>query len=229
MPSRRPSAEKPSRTSERLQLGKAAEASKQSAAPQGVSKRKRFRRPRQRKSCHLFKLPAELRNIIYRHVLVSGEEIKLKPKGPGEPALLRVCRGVRKEARSIYYTENKFRLSITAFNGVAFTHFARQYRIYRHLRPQGNSNITFLIDNDPHWENLVAWVKDYFLWAGLRPDLEVKTRPSDHIVNAAFNLADAVPHWGYYGWATVEKSLEAFRDGLKGTCSPWVRNYDKED
>ena len=54
-----------------------------------ANKPKRFRRPRQRKNCgFLNKLPGEIRNRIYRYAL--PEELDVTPKGPGEPALLRM-------------------------------------------------------------------------------------------------------------------------------------------
>ncbi|KXT01876.1 hypothetical protein AC578_2158 [Pseudocercospora eumusae] len=63
----------------------------------------------------LLRLPAELRNNIYRYALISKSGIVIKDAA-GEvhnpPALLRVCRQINKEAESIFWAENSFRLSL---------------------------------------------------------------------------------------------------------------------
>ena len=65
----------------------------------------------------LLKLPAELRNRIYRTALVSSDALDVtdKPR-PTEPALLATCKQIRTEALGIYYSENSFLLSINIFN-----------------------------------------------------------------------------------------------------------------
>lgn len=62
----------------------------QTSAASGINKPKRFRRPRQRVSCKILKLPGELRNRIWRHAIVSANVVQMTTKGPGEPALLRM-------------------------------------------------------------------------------------------------------------------------------------------
>lgn len=103
----RKSAAEPSRRSERVQLSNAIKVSEQEVCElqpivsraqliceqaklkAGVTKKKRFRRPRQRVGCRLLNLPGEIRNSIYRFALVEPEKLDIKPDGPGEPSLLR--------------------------------------------------------------------------------------------------------------------------------------------
>ncbi|KXS99159.1 hypothetical protein AC578_9821 [Pseudocercospora eumusae] len=63
-------------------------------------------------------LPAELRNDIYRLTLTSEEPIHLMDgkllDGPGEPALLAVCKQTRHEATRIWYEENAFEYEETS-------------------------------------------------------------------------------------------------------------------
>lgn len=55
------------------------------------------------------KLPAELRNRIYRLVLVQPYGIDVsRIRAPNEPALLATCSQVREEALAVYYSENIF-------------------------------------------------------------------------------------------------------------------------
>ncbi|KXL44733.1 hypothetical protein M433DRAFT_270802 [Acidomyces richmondensis BFW] len=59
----------------------------------------------------LLGLPGELRNKIYRHVLVSPRQpLRVKQQTCNQPALLQTCTQARYEALTIYYLENRFRL-----------------------------------------------------------------------------------------------------------------------
>ncbi|KAI7282140.1 hypothetical protein KC345_g3695 [Hortaea werneckii] len=60
----------------------------------------------------LMRLSPEMRNRIYREVLVSGPIVRMTDTyGNGEwspPALLHTCRRIRREASGIYYSMNSF-------------------------------------------------------------------------------------------------------------------------
>lgn len=57
------------------------------------------------------KLPGELRNKIWRDLLVSPEPVDVTNRTHAtEPAILATCQQVRQEATSIYYSENTFSL-----------------------------------------------------------------------------------------------------------------------
>ena len=60
----------------------------------------------------LDKLPGELRNRIYCSVLISLGNICIHDGNYEQPALLRTCTMIRKEASEIYYGENKFVLKV---------------------------------------------------------------------------------------------------------------------
>lgn len=67
----------------------------------------------------LHKLPAELRNGIYRMALVSEEPLMICRGGKnvlGRTALLRTCRQIRSEATGIYY-ENAFHITCGSGGG----------------------------------------------------------------------------------------------------------------
>lgn len=57
----------------------------------------------------ILKLPGELRNRIFRAVLIATEPIPMKhTTGPREPTFLAVCKQIRHEALDIWYEENDF-------------------------------------------------------------------------------------------------------------------------
>ena len=65
----------------------------------------------------LHKLPAEMRNRIYREVLVDPECVFIEDAEDfQEPPLLQTCRQIRQEAITIYYRENYFCICAEGFN-----------------------------------------------------------------------------------------------------------------
>lgn len=122
------------------------------AAAQPI-KPKSFRRPRQRKGCHLLNLPGELRNQIFDFAVVEPSAIRVTSKGLDQPALLKTCRQIRREAGTIYYGSNEFDICLERYNGAAFVPFARQARRFD-TRYQEQS-IRFIFDFNPDWDNVV--------------------------------------------------------------------------
>ena len=132
-----------------------------------VTKPKKFRRPKQRKSCKFLQLPGEIRNHIYQAALVETDEIVITKKGPSQPALLRVCRQIRREARGIYYTANKFAVKIERFEGAPLVPFSEQHAIW-----SGGANLIIRMVGRPCWVNFLAWLKEYHSKLELRPEMD---------------------------------------------------------
>ena len=55
-------------------------------------------------------VPGELRNQIYRMVLLFEVKIKVSKGNFSEPALLSTCHQIRKETMKIYYIENRWEI-----------------------------------------------------------------------------------------------------------------------
>ncbi|KAF7192407.1 hypothetical protein HII31_06439 [Pseudocercospora fuligena] len=71
--------------------------------------------PRSTRVLTFFMLPGEVRNQIYREVLVDGQRVTLDRKDVFERTrLLRTCRRIRREASSIWYAENRFLVLLSA-------------------------------------------------------------------------------------------------------------------
>lgn len=67
----------------------------------------------------LFKLPPELRTMIYRFALIDDQEIAITESGGfPEPELLSVCKTVRSEAYKVFYYENIFCCVVEHFSPV---------------------------------------------------------------------------------------------------------------
>ena len=60
----------------------------------------------------LLKLPAELRNVIYRYSLIKQGDARIQLRDLRPSALLYTCRQIRYEASSIYFSENNFVLTV---------------------------------------------------------------------------------------------------------------------
>ena len=73
-------------------------------------------------STFLDKLPAELRNEIYRLVLVAEDEIEVLPQNiHNRTALLKTCQQTRQEALMLFYASNTFSTTYTYLNGSKVT------------------------------------------------------------------------------------------------------------
>lgn len=158
----------------------------------------------------LLSLPPELRNRIYRYVLVTRKKIRIKKVSqlPAEPPLLRTCRLVRQEARAIWHCENVFHFSIKASDASHFIAWCRRSK----LHSEGHHAVR--IDNVVNWDNLKAWLEAYYAdeCGGLR--LVGDSHPSDvgaHMFNAAVEMFGAG-----LDWADAEKVLDHVIEAFKG-------------
>ena len=59
----------------------------------------------------IFRLPPELRTIIYEHVLVSDRRVHITEDFE-QPALLRTSRQLRSETYGIWHGRNKFQIDV---------------------------------------------------------------------------------------------------------------------
>ncbi|KAK5716050.1 hypothetical protein LTR15_009875 [Elasticomyces elasticus] len=62
-------------------------------------------------NCLFFKLPAELRNRVYEHVLLFKHEEFILAKRQPPPPILRTCSQIRSEGSIMYYGSNVFVIS----------------------------------------------------------------------------------------------------------------------
>ena len=109
--------------------------------------------------CRLLQLPGELRNRIYRDVLLDVQRLKVPQIGFHEPGLLRTCRAIRKEAEPIFLLENKFYNFIVDHDAVALEPLAK--KCVRVKKQYGaRPDIAFSMQEAPNWPNLLQCLKE---------------------------------------------------------------------
>ncbi|KAK5127466.1 hypothetical protein LTR85_006805 [Meristemomyces frigidus] len=102
----------------------------------------------------LLSLPPELRNIIYRHVLVEPSNIVV-PHGtlpPPQPGLLRSGKQVRREAIKIYYTENVFTFRLRNYDASTYHKWAGKSILHQ------KAPVKWKFHGSPNWANLLQWL-----------------------------------------------------------------------
>ena len=160
---------------------------------------------------HLLGLPGELRNRIYRYVLVSDETIHIDPDCFQQPALLRTCTQVRNETSSIYYKENDFEFEVLEFNISALMSWWQHGRSHYQVAPPPASYCE--IDEIGTRADLLSWLRRAhrgdvpFFVAGERSVWWMKNIA--HFFKTVRILGDETP------WEKVVKVLENEIDAMK--------------
>lgn len=93
-------------------------------------------------TCPLLALPAELRNHIYRGVLVAKGPVKITAQSYKQPPLLQARDMIRAETLSLYYGGNLFHLTMHGFVSTAAATWWQHSSIARHLR-RHHSNVKY--------------------------------------------------------------------------------------
>ncbi|KAK3723664.1 hypothetical protein LTR37_001545 [Vermiconidia calcicola] len=164
---------------------------------------------------HLLGLPAELRNQIYRYLLL--------PPGPGrvqidgsrshQPGLLRVCRMIHREGISIYYTDNAFTLVVQDFNVLPVQPFYELKRKYSNT----DEGMTIYVSGQANWDNLLEWCKAIHGkgMVGAGDSIGDERLGLDAVMNTVFNMLEVE-------WVIVEKVLIGMRKLLAARDKRWA-------
>ena len=164
---------------------------------------------------NLFTIPGELRNAIYRYVLVEDEqdEIQIDDSNHVQPALLRTNAQIREEASKIYYEENRFVVKICDLKlAPQLEHWVWR----RTKRPQPD----MLYDGNRSWKNFKEWLRMYWRKLDVTAVDPVAEYYDGNIViyQQAFYLVDAMSR---SSWKTVDKALEAFKTAVDAREPFW--------
>ena len=79
----------------------------------------------------LLRLSGELRNKIYREVLVDQKSVKVTTTGVPEPAFLLTCKQIRREGMDVFYGENRFRIPAPRYDSTTLMHWGEKVRKMR--------------------------------------------------------------------------------------------------
>jgi hypothetical protein len=179
----------------------------------------------------LFKLSPELRNKIYRLVLVivpdyddydPGFEIIVdKATGIPEPALLLSNKVIRSEASGIFYYENNFSCNVTDFDPAPMLLLRSKFTMPFSRHPM---NIEVVLDHGSvDWKNLVSWV--HMCHEGKCAPLIVQDdlmefRCESRVLEAMFEVATGCPEMSS---STLQKVIEPLRYVLAEHNDLWMQ------
>ena len=174
----------------------------------------------------LLSLPPEIRNRIYRAVLVDEEgPIYVKPdeKLPAAPGLLQTCRVIRKEAITIYYQENRFVFDVEDFD---VSEYVEWFRTKRQYHPE----TCLEMDPSTNWENLLVWLKVFFQKGIPRPAPGFTTDKSEwssiDVASMIFEMVATKRSAPGTRWAEVVDMLENVHKILCFYEASWEVNAD---
>lgn len=127
--------------------------------------------------CRLLGLSAELRNKIYRDVLLEKNWIQVDTRGwPApvravrtdtnvfaQPGLLRTCRQIRAEASSIYYLMNTFGFDVLDCDAEKVIAFCKQSGVHWKTMRLDTMIGTYCVSSPDEvvWSNLWTWLEAY--------------------------------------------------------------------
>ncbi|KAK3653160.1 hypothetical protein LTR56_004696 [Elasticomyces elasticus] len=117
----------------------------------------------------LARLPGEMRNRIYRLVLISNSNIRINHTGPSHPPLLLTCRAIRAESFVIYWKENQFVVPIPNYDSDLCIrwHTWRCYLESTYRLSVDSRGVDCCPDdldaalNGDSWNNLIEWLERY--------------------------------------------------------------------
>ncbi|PPJ54496.1 hypothetical protein CBER1_02475 [Cercospora berteroae] len=187
-------------------------------------------KPSSQDASPFFSIPGELRNRIYRLVLVKEHDVLVSHTGYTRSGLLGVCQQIAAEATAIYYEENTFQSLVTDYDSQVM------YDLCRHLNAMKQRGLSVRIQGTfslnswsptPSWKNLMLWLKRYFhrevtcgmVWGPIAARLLLRDEITFYTIGAMFSTAKALTD--KVSWDTVEKALETSRQTLIHIDPAW--------
>ena len=177
--------------------------------------------PATKSSSPFMDLPGELKNRIYSYSLVRPNNIEITAANwpTHQPALLKTCKQIRTEALSIFYNENDITANIDDWCPVVKNACHTLWDRYE-LK---TAKLSHYFTGKAHWENLVAWLKAFFLGTmrGIS-DVVNKSRALERkTVGVMFLMATTAKN-NNMPWADLEQLLLAQRGLLAKGDGRWL-------
>lgn len=176
--------------------------------------------PPVRSSNPLLGLPAELRNRIYRFALVQPKTIDLDETKwhTHQPAVLKTCKQIRREALGLFYFENKFCATIHDWDPSVKDKFSRLMTKYNTKSPQ----LCHWFSGDPNWSNLLEWLRAVHeaRIGGIGDCVGKERSQARKIVGILFMIARRTR--AKLSWPEVVRLLEAHREVLGQIDVKWL-------
>ncbi|KAK4549861.1 hypothetical protein LTR36_005162 [Oleoguttula mirabilis] len=171
--------------------------------------------------CALLSLPPELRNRIYRFVLVESDDIHVAATGPlpVEPGFLRTCSQVRNESSAIYYKKNKFNFVVKNHNARLYVQWAEAS--FKHY----TSNHSFTIFSSTNWPNLLTWAKDYYS-CKCHGVASVKAGNEPVAIGHVHSMVEKLRNCPGITWDDAQQMLGDMRQALGTQDKGWLDDDD---
>ncbi|KAK3643724.1 hypothetical protein LTR56_010029 [Elasticomyces elasticus] len=178
--------------------------------------------------CHLLALPAELRVKIFEFSLKRSKTIKVDSSGLSVPGLLSVSIRVRNEAIYIYYSTNRFRISIRDCNVEPVVPFIKNLQKYfkvprdYQIRNPEVGLVKISLRGVPSWPNLMKWIRlsyDREISWWFLVDVNTIYRDKKRVWNV-FTTARKMKMAGL-PWETARGVLRTLRANLKDADPRW--------
>ncbi|KAF2771335.1 hypothetical protein EJ03DRAFT_38981 [Teratosphaeria nubilosa] len=177
-------------------------------------------------TCYLLELPGEVRNKIYRKVLVEDYKqypgfvtISIPVQRSTVPGLLLACKQIRDETVPIYYCENAFGIQCPDFDCAQSMWFCtkRKHLMQKHrLRRldqspwtrDGAIEVYYKFTGTSSWRNILVWLENFHADKADNPfqgDLDYTD-----IDTALDGLFEAVAELRDLTWVRVKRVVESF-------------------
>ena len=172
--------------------------------------------------CRLLQLPPEVRSKVYREVLIRNGAILVMPNVK-QPAVLRCCVQIRREAISYYYTLNTFRFKMSQYEIARRGYFSKLIEKFSLLGASTNFTVRYSYTMQPDWANLYEWLK--LIHEGT---VALVPRPNLYSLRThGANMLDAMPAFQIVQmlldqpWASVTEGLTRLRRAIIGRDPRW--------
>lgn len=164
-------------------------------------------------------IPGEIRNLVYRKVLVQ-RKIHIGPSDrPGQPALLQVNSQIRQEAIQIYYRENRSKWEIYAFNADDYMNW------YQSSPHRANAKLSLVLDGPLNWDNLLRWIEAWFEGKGRGLVGGEAQSSRAGATEGFFLLAKRLKRQGL-SWEQIKGNLDLMHAALCAVNKEWAKERD---
>ncbi|KAK4496543.1 hypothetical protein PRZ48_012523 [Zasmidium cellare] len=177
-------------------------------------------------NCRLLALPGELKNRIYRLVLVQPEDTPIIITSTGYHrggGLLQTCEQVRREALKIFFYENEFEHPLRRWNPTPMCNFMST--IARLELDCPKAEMVYEVPIEPCWRHLVQWCcqihKGVLTSDVINPGALRKEDVLDLQTHMVAMMMLTVRTMCSQPWSLVEELLEGMRPSLITADRRW--------
>ena len=158
----------------------------------------------------LLTMPPELRNIIYRYILVEEKQLYLSRRSwvSHQRPLPQICRQVRDDAFKLFYTLKEFGVENKDCDASVLHHLS----LLSKRNNVSGMKYYLLRSEQPSWVSLKAWVKQYHSLKNVGLFYKWKTHTLEHVVvGTVFQTAKQCRDMA---WGCVKKLVDVHHHTL---------------